>query len=152
MQLTSKTKSILTDTYTITSFFAPNTRWISSQTAFVTSIVVALPPRSFVITPASQTLSTISSKASPALSSPSHFNISTAVQNVATGLAKKILDSKQLDGELYVPIPIPVISKADPWIGSNIEGFSRVGSRLLVGAIPIEPASAAARSERISAC
>lgn len=33
-----------------------------------------------------------------------------------------------------------------------MEGFSRVGSRLLVGAIPIDPARAAARSERISAC
>ncbi|KAI6748166.1 hypothetical protein HG531_008708 [Fusarium graminearum] len=44
------------------------------------------------------------------------------------------------------------MSKADPWMGSNMDGFSRVGSRLLVGAMPIEPARAAARSERISAC
>lgn len=44
------------------------------------------------------------------------------------------------------------MSKAEPWIGSNIEGYVRVGSRLEVGAIPIEPASAAARSERMSAC
>jgi hypothetical protein len=49
-------------------------------------------------------------------------------------------------------MPNPVISKADPWIGSNMEGFSRVGSRLEVGAIPILPARAAARSERMSAC
>lgn len=44
------------------------------------------------------------------------------------------------------------MSNADPWIGSNIDGFSLVGSRLLVGAIPIDPARAAARSERMSAC
>lgn len=52
----------------------------------------------------------------------------------------------------YVLIPILVISKAKPWIGLNIEGFSLVGSRLLVGVILIDPASVAARSERISAC
>lgn len=44
------------------------------------------------------------------------------------------------------------MSNAEPWMGSNIDGFSRVGSRLLVGAIPMEPARAAARSDRISAC
>lgn len=33
-----------------------------------------------------------------------------------------------------------------------MDGFSLVGSRLLVGAIPIEPAREAARSERMSAC
>lgn len=37
-------------------------------------------------------------------------------------------------------------------MGSNIEGFSLVGSRLLVGAIPMDPASAAAKSDKISAC
>lgn len=51
-----------------------------------------------------------------------------------------------------LPIPFPVISNAEPWIGSNMDGFSRVGSRLLVGAMPIDPARAAARSDRISAC
>lgn len=49
-------------------------------------------------------------------------------------------------------IPRPVISKAEPWIGSNMEGWVRVGSRFEVGAMPIEPARAAARSERMSAC
>lgn len=44
------------------------------------------------------------------------------------------------------------MSKAEPWIGSNIEGLVRVGSRFEVGAMPIEPARAAARSERMSAC
>lgn len=33
-----------------------------------------------------------------------------------------------------------------------LDGFLRVGSRFAVGAIPIDPANAAARSERISAC
>lgn len=36
-------------------------------------------------------------------------------------------------------------------MGSNIDGFLRIGSRLDVGAMPIEPARAAARSERMSA-
>jgi hypothetical protein len=36
-------------------------------------------------------------------------------------------------------------------MGSNFDGFSRVGSRLLVGAMPIDPARAAAKSDNISA-
>ena len=44
------------------------------------------------------------------------------------------------------------MSNAEPWMGSNIDGFWRVGSKLLVGAMPMEPAKAAARSERMSAC
>ena len=44
------------------------------------------------------------------------------------------------------------MSKAEPWIGSNIEGVVRSGLRLAVGAMPSEPASAAARSDRMSAC
>ena len=49
-------------------------------------------------------------------------------------------------------MPLPVMSKAEPWIGSNIDGASRSGLRLAVGAMPSEPASAAARSDRMSAC
>ena len=49
-------------------------------------------------------------------------------------------------------MPLPVMSKAEPWIGSNIEGVLRSGLRLAVGAMPSEPASAAARSDRMSAC
>src|SRR6476646_5408035 len=49
-------------------------------------------------------------------------------------------------------IPLPMMSKAEPWIGSNIEGGVRSGLRLAVGAMPKEPASAAARSDRMSAC
>ncbi|KAI9903736.1 hypothetical protein N3K66_000265 [Trichothecium roseum] len=109
---------------------------MSATTAAVTSLVPALPPRSAVMTPATQTLSTERMRASAAPSSPSQRSISAAVQKVATGLAT----------------PLPVMSKAEPWMGSNMEGFSRVGSRLLVGAMPMEPARAAARSERMSAC
>ncbi|CAI6229417.1 unnamed protein product [Periconia digitata] len=69
-------------------------------------------------------------------SSPSQRSISAALQNAPTGFA----------------IPFPAISGALPWIGSNILGFFLVGSRLLLGAIPILPLSAAARSDRISAC
>ena len=52
-----------------------------------------------------------------------------AVQKLATGLA----------------MPLPVMSNAEPWIGSNIDGPRRSGSRFAVGAMPNEPASAAAR-------
>lgn len=45
-----------------------------------------------------------------------------------------------------------MILKAELWIGLNILGYWRVGSRLEVGAIPIEPVSDAVRSERISVC
>ena len=44
------------------------------------------------------------------------------------------------------------MSNAEPWIGSNIEGVVRSGLMLAVGAMPSEPASAAARSDRMSAC
>lgn len=109
---------------------------ISATTAAVTSLVVAFPPRSCVRTPEAVTFSTHSINFVEASSSPSQASISAAVQKVATGLAT----------------PLPVMSNAEPWMGSNIDGFSRLGSRLLVGAMPIEPARAAAKSERISAC
>jgi hypothetical protein len=107
-----------------------------AHTASVTSFVPALPPRSRVRMPRSVTASTLSISFFAAPSSPSQISISDAVQRVATGLAT----------------PLPVMSKAEPWIGSNMDGYVRVGSRLLVGAIPIEPASAAARSDKMSAC
>lgn len=47
--------------------------------------------------------------------------------------------------------PSFVVELTEPWIGSNMEGYCRVGSRLDDGAIPIDPARAAARSERMSA-
>lgn len=109
---------------------------MSATTAAVTSFVVALPPRSPVNTPFEHTFSTDFINCAAASASPSQANISAAVQKVATGLA----------------MPLPVMSKADPWMGSNMLGFWRVGSRLLVGAMPMDPARAAARSERMSAC
>ena len=68
--------------------------------------------------------------------SPRCSSIIEAVQNVAIGLAT----------------PLPVMSKAEPWIGSNIDGKVRSGFRLAVGAMPSDPDSAAARSDRMSAC
>ena len=47
-------------------------------------------------------------------------------------------------------IPRPAMSGAEPCTGSNIDGCSPVGSRLPDGAMPIEPATAAARSLRMS--
>ena len=102
----------------------------------MTSFVPAFPPRSLVLMPSTHVFSIARMIISLASCSPSQSSISHAVQKVPTGFAS----------------PIPVISKADPWMGSNIEGMVREGSMLHVGAIPIEPARAAARSERISAC
>lgn len=109
---------------------------MADMVASVTSLVFDFPPRSGVTMPCSDTSSTAFISTLAASSSPSHASISEAVQKVPIGFA----------------IPLPVISNADPWIGSNIEGCSRVGSRLLVGAMPMEPANAAARSEMMSAC
>lgn len=115
-----------------------NTFSISWHTASVTSFVLWLPPRSLVLTPATVTFSIACMRTSATASSlplPTHRTISAADQNAPTGFA----------------MPLPAISGAEPWIGSNMEGFLRVGSRLEEGAMPILPASAAARSERISA-
>jgi hypothetical protein len=46
--------------------------------------------------------------------SPGGSGIIAAVRKVATGLA----------------IPLPVISKAEPWIGSNVEGNFRSGLKV----------------------
>src|SRR3546814_9387395 len=58
------------------------------------------------------------------------------VQNAPSGLA----------------MPLPTMSKAEPWIGSNIEGVSPAGLMLAVAPLPRLPVSAEARSERMSAC
>src|SRR6185503_17720089 len=105
-------------------------------TAAVTSRVRALPPRSGVKIFFAHTASTAFIRRAAAFSSPRCSSIIDAVQKVAIGLA----------------MPLPVMSKAEPWIGSNIEGKRRSGLRLAVGAMPSEPDSAAARSERMSAC
>jgi len=47
-------------------------------------------------------------------------------------------------------MPLPAMSNALPWIGSNIDGERRSGSIFPVGAMPSDPASAAARSDRAS--
>src|SRR5260370_7984902 len=45
---------------------------------------------------------------------------------------------------------LPPMSGAEPWTGSNIEGNSRSGFILAEGASPIDPTTAAPRSERMS--
>ncbi len=47
-------------------------------------------------------------------------------------------------------MPWPAMSGADPCTGSNIDGWSRGGLMFPLGATPIDPATAAARSERMS--
>ena len=47
--------------------------------------------------------------------------------------------------------PLPAISGADPWTGSNIEGKRRSGSRLALAARPMLPTMIAEMSLRISA-
>ena len=131
---------------------------ISRQTASVTLSVLLVPPTSDVMIALPHTDSTDCINTSEALFSPSQLSISDAVQNVPTGLAgnlviiERFITDKEKKKKNHIPIPFPVMSNADPWMGSNIDGFSLVGSRLLVGAIPIDPARAAARSDRISAC
>ena len=76
------------------------------QTASVTCCVVAVPPRSGVSSPVAVTFSTARINRAAAAASPRCSSICTAVQNVATGLA----------------MPLPAMSNAEPWIGSNIDG------------------------------
>src|SRR5215510_13407460 len=115
--------------------------WLSpanaSQTALVTSAVFALPPRSGVCSDLSAVTRSIAFiRRFAAAFSPRCSSIITPDQNVPIGLA----------------MPLPMMSKAEPWIGSNIEGNCRSGLRLAVGAMPSEPANAAAKSDKTSAC
>ncbi len=71
-----------------------------------------------------------------ASASPRCSSIRTAVQKAPMGLA----------------IPLPIRSKPEPWIGSNIEGALRSGARLPVAPMPRLPLSAEARSDNTSAC
>src|SRR6185369_7548326 len=92
--------------------------WIASMTAAVTSAVLALPPRSGVWKRLSAVTRSIACiRRSAALFSPKCSSIITADQKVPIGLAT----------------PLPMISKAEPWIGSNIEGKDRSGFRFAVG-------------------
>ena len=47
-------------------------------------------------------------------------------------------------------MPLPAMSGAEPWTGSNIDGISRSGLMLAEGARPMLPAIAGPRSERMS--
>src|SRR5512145_470981 len=107
----------------------------AAATAAVTSRVRALPPKSGVNTFFAVTASMACMSRAAAFASPRCSSIIAPVQNVAIGLAT----------------PLPVMSNAEPWIGSNIDGNLRSGFRFAVGAMPSEPESAAARSDRISA-
>src|SRR5260221_14317381 len=91
----------------------------ASITACVTSRVRALPPRSGVNTLAAVTISMAFINRAAALGSPRCSSIIDAVQKVAMGLAT----------------PLPVMSKAEPWIGSNMDGNLRSGVRLVGGAL-----------------
>ena len=76
-------------------------------TACVTSPVVAVPPRSRVCSAwFDVTLSIARITSAAALFSPRCSSSITTDQNVPTGFAK----------------PLPMMSKAEPWIGSNIDG------------------------------
>ena len=47
-------------------------------------------------------------------------------------------------------MPLPAMSGAEPWTGSNIDGNFRSGLMFADGAIPIVPVTAGPRSERMS--
>jgi hypothetical protein len=78
-----------------------------SHTARVTCSVVALPPRSRVCSAGlAVTCSTAAITRRAASASPRCSSSITTDQKVPTGLAR----------------PLPMMSKAEPWMGSNIEG------------------------------
>ena len=86
---------------------AAHSRSTSSQTAWVTSAVVALPPRSRVCNAGLAVTCSIACMTRLAASiSPRCSSSITTDQKVPTGLAR----------------PLPMMSKAEPWIGSNIDG------------------------------
>ncbi len=97
--------------------------------------VSAVPPRLRVL------VSEISSEtymarsiSSAAASLPKCSSIMAAVQTAATGLAT----------------PLPATSGAEPCTGSNIDGYVPSGLILVEGTMPMEPATAGPRTERIS--
>ena len=78
-----------------------------AQPAAVTCCVVAVPPRSRVCrlrSAVTDSMAAINTRA--ASSSPRCSSSITQLQKVPTGLAS----------------PLPMMSKADPWMGSNMEG------------------------------
>src|SRR4051794_28361968 len=107
----------------------------AASSAAVTCSVVARPPRSGVWLRRSSRTASIARCTSAAASAwPRCSSISAPVHTCPTGFA----------------IPCPAMSGADPWTGSNIDGWSRSGLRLAAGAIPMLPATAAVRSLRMS--
>ena len=108
---------------------------LAGATNRVTSAVVAVPPMSGVRVRSSARLATmVVSKAVAGSSRPRWRSMSTTEASMPTGLAK----------------PCPAMSRAEPCTGSNIDGCWRVGSRLALAAMPIDPATAAVRSDRMS--
>src|SRR5487761_2410166 len=107
----------------------------NAANASPTSAVPAWPPMSRVRGPPSRSrVSTAATIAWPAAASPRCSSISPADQIWPIGLQ----------------MCLPAISGAEPCTGSNIEGKMRSGLMLAEGAMPIEPATAGPRSDRMS--
>ena len=77
-----------------------------AMTALVNSLVVAVPPRSPVRTPAASVPSNAAVSWAAAADWPRWSSIIAAAHICPTGLA----------------MPLPAMSGADPWTGSNIDG------------------------------
>ena len=93
-----------------------------------------MPPRSGVRSPSASARSTADSTAAAWASMANPWrSIIAADRNIASGLAA----------------PVPAMSGAEPWTGSNTPGPSASPSEAL-GSIPIEPVSIAASSLRMS--
>src|SRR4051794_15269694 len=106
---------------------------ISLRTASVASAVVALPPRSAVRSPPARARATADSTAGAASPPPHPWpRLSAAERIIASGLA----------------LPVPAMSGAEPWTGSNRPGPSPPSDAL--GSMPSEPVSIAASSLRMS--
>src|SRR5262245_2762238 len=97
---------------------------IAASTALVTSIVFALPPRSGVRErPAFNTAPTAARIEAAERSRPRCSSSSAADRIAASGLAT----------------PLPAMSGAEPWTGSNKLGYVRSGLRLALAARPRLP-------------
>ena len=85
----------------------------------------------------------------PSLASICSIASSTAAAASSSPRCSSICAPDQI-APIGFAMPWPAMSGADPCTGSNIEGNSRSGFRFPEGAMPIEPATAAARSLRMS--
>lgn len=106
------------------------------QTASVTPFVPRLPPKSLLTRPSAILCLQATSNFVAASSSPSHLSISAAEKKAATGLA----------------MSLPMMSNAAPCTGSKREGLVLVGSSEAECATPIDPETAAARSDKMLRC